>query len=172
MNRIRVTLISSLAVLLFLPLLASAQSNDGSIEASWDRAASERPVKVERPVVPSPAPAAKSEGLKYTNTAWDAQRSGTSRPWPKLSASSTAKDYFDTNTAVIDSLSRLYCLSSNYISTLRIRNTQAMQGRVSTLKDFNYEEGQAPATPASARSTLHALHKELMQLLERCLIGR
>ena len=47
-----------------------------------------------------------------------------------------------------------------------------MQGKVSTLKDFNYEGEQAPAAPASARSTLHALHKELMQLLERCLIGR
>ncbi len=172
MIRIRVTLFSSLAILLFLPLLVSAQSKDGSIKASWDRAASEQPATVDRPVVTQPTPATRHEDMTYTKTAWGAQRSGTSRPWPKLTTSSTATEYFEANTAVIDSLSRLYCLSSNYISTLKIRNSQAMQGRTSNLKDFSYEEGQAPAVPVSARSTLQALHKELMQLLERCLIGR
>ncbi len=169
MNRHRVMLFISMLALLMLPAVVSAQSSDNSIEASWERAETPAP---QRPYVqPAPQPQ-KSDGLKYQETAWGSKRSKSSRPWPKLTSSSTVKEYFDANNAVIDSLSNLYCLSTNYVSTLRIRNQQSMQGRDSQLRDFNYEEGQQSVPPSTARTSVQALHKELMQLLERCLIGR
>ncbi|MCB2204416.1 hypothetical protein KQI65_06665 [bacterium] len=171
MNRLRVTLTVSMLTLLLFPLLAHAQTKDNSIEASWERASSTPPRETRVQPAP-PAPVERSEGLKYEDTAWDASRSEKSRPWPKLTSSSTAKEYFDANAAVIDSLSHLYCLSSNYISTLRIRNQQAMQDRDPQLDEFDYEEGQQPVPSADARMSVQALHKELMQLLERCLVGR
>lgn len=172
MNRLRVTLTTSLLTLLLLPMLAHAQAPDNSIEASWERASS-TPPRETRVQPPPPAPKVRSEGLKYEDTAWDASRDEKSRPWPTLTSSSTTKEYFDANTAVIDSLAHLYCLSSNYISTLRIRNQQAMQDRdPQQLDEFDYENGTDPVSAADARMSVQALHKELMQLLERCLIGR
>jgi hypothetical protein len=172
MNRLRATLSFGMFSLLMLPAVLSAQS-DNSIEASWERAATKSPVPRQR-VQPPPPPVqdARSEGMEYGKTAWDDGRKESARPWPTLSATSTAKEYFDANAAVIDSLSSLYCLSSNYIVTLRMRNQQSMQGEDPQLRDFNYEGEQQPAPPASARPSVQALHKELMQLLERCLIGR
>ena len=172
MKRIRVALCTALLSLFLLPLTAASQTDDGSIEASWERAASEPASAGERVLPPPPPPSHKGENMEYTKTVWNTERSRESRPWPKLTESSTARQYFDANTAVIDSLSHLYCLSSNYLSTLRIRNQQAMQGREPQMDEFAYEEGEQPVPTASARTSLHALHKELLQLLERCLIGR
>ncbi|MDT8324244.1 MAG: hypothetical protein RRA94_09040 [Bacteroidota bacterium] len=171
MNRLRVTLSSCMLSLFMLPAVVSAQAPDNSIEASWERAATTPPV--ERRVQPTPpAPKVDDKGMEYGSSAWDASRKETSRPWPTLSTSSTAKEYFEANTAVIDSLSRLYCISSNYITTLRIRNQQSMQGDDPQLRAFSYEGARRPAPTAEARPSVQALHKELMQLLERCLVGR
>jgi len=170
MNRLRVTFFISMLTLFMLPAVVSAQSSDNSIEASWERA--ETPPPQKQQVQSAAQPLRQSEGLKYQKTAWGSKQSESSRPWPKLTSTSSAKEYFDANNAVIDSLASLYCLSTNYVSTLRIRNQQSMQGRDSQLRDFNYEGGQQPALPPSARTSVQALHKELMQLLERCLIGR
>ncbi len=172
MNRLRATLSTCMLSLFMLPAVVSAQS-DNSIEASWERAATKSPVQQQR-VQPPPPPVQNvhREGMEYEKTAWDDGRKESPRPWPTLTATSTAKEYYDANVAVIDSLSHLYCLSSNYISTLRIRNQQSMQGEDPQLRDFNYEGERQPAPAASARPSVQALHKELMQLLERCLIGR
>jgi hypothetical protein len=173
MIRIRAALYTALMSMILLPVLTSAQTDDGSIEASWKRAPSQ-PAPSEHRMVPPPPPSQEADrsAMEYTKTTWDAERSPASRPWPKLTAQSSAREYFDANAVVIDSLASLYCISSNYISTLRIRNQQAMQGREPQLKEFAYEEGEQPVPTASARTSLHALHKELLQLLERCLVGR
>jgi hypothetical protein len=168
MNSIRIALSALLLTILLLPSLSFGQSNDGTIEASWNRPAT---VPAER-VVPYPPPAVNSSasGMEYTRTAWERRRTGSSRPWPKLSANPTTQEYFDVNTAVIDSLAHLYCLSSNYIGTLRIRNQQALQSKDPQMRQFAYEGKPAPAS--SGQPSLQALHKELMQLLDRCLVGR
>lgn len=172
MNRIRVALCTALLTMFLLPMTAVSQSDDGSIEASWERAASNPSPTGERVLPPPPPPCDEREDMEYTKTAWGSERSRESRPWPQLTESSPARDIFDTNTAVIDSLSHLYCLSSNYLSTLRIRNRQAMQGREPQMDQFAYTEGEQPVPTANARTSLHALHKELLQLLERCLMRR
>ncbi len=172
MKRIRVALCTALLSLFLMPLTAVSQTDDGSIEASWEQAAETPAPAGERVYPPPPPPSDEGRDMEYTKTVWDAERSPESRPWPKLTESSSAREFFDANTAVIDSLSHLYCLSSNYLSTLRIRNQQAMQGREPQMDEFAYEEGEKPVPTASARTSLHALHKELLQLLERCLIGR
>lgn len=172
MKRIRVALYIALLSLFLLPLTAASQTDDGSIEASWDRAASKPTPTGERVLPPPPPPSDEGEDMEYTKTVWNADRSRESRPWPELTESSSAREFFDANTAVIDSLSHLYCLSSNYLSTLRIRNQQAMQGREPQMDEFAYQEGEQPVPTASARTSLHGLHKELLQLLERCLTGR
>jgi len=171
MNRLRLTLFICLLAFIMLPTAVFAQSKDNSIEASWNRASTP---SVQKPRVqhPAPVPVPESDGLEYDKTTWDATRSHASRPWPKMTATSTVKEYFDANNVVIDSLSRLYCISTNYISTLRIRNQQAMQGRGTQLRDFNYEGDQPPLPASSDRASMQALYKELIQLLERCLVGR
>jgi hypothetical protein len=168
MNCIRIAFSTFLLTMFLLPSLSFGQGNEGTIEASWNRAPS---APTERVVTP-PAPAKKSEtrDMSYTKTAWESQRTNASRPWPALSANPTAKEYFDVNTAVIDSLSHLYCLSSNYIGTLRIRNQQAMQSKEPSMRQFDYDGKPVPAS--SGQPSLQALHKELLQLLDRCLVGR
>ncbi len=168
MNSIRIAISAFLLTLFLLPSMSYGQSNDGSIEASWNRSSS---APAERVVYPPP-PAAKSTGSEagYTKTAWETQRTGPSRPWPTLSARPTTQEYFDVNTAVIDSLSHLYCLSSNYIGTLRIRNQQALQSKEPRLRQFDYDG--KPTAASSGQPSLQALHKELLQLLDRCLVGR
>ena len=120
MNCIRIAFSTLLLTMFLLPSLSFGQGNEGTIEASWNRAPSQPAERIVTP--PPPAPAPKTGDMSYTKTAWESQRANTSRPWPALSANPTMKEYFDVNTAVIDSLSHLYCLSSNYIGTLRIRN--------------------------------------------------
>lgn len=178
MNSLRIAFGTLLLAGLLLPVLSSAQTQDGTIEASWKRASS-APSPGER-VVPPPPPTREAvkprpvqnepEGTQYPEAAWEKQRTGTSRPWPVLSAHPTQKEYFDVNTAVIDSLAHLYCLSANYIGTLRIRNQQAVQGQEPGARQFDYDG--KPAASTQGRQSLQALHKELLLLLDRCLVGR
>ncbi|MFZ1728914.1 MAG: hypothetical protein WBQ23_01025 [Bacteroidota bacterium] len=168
MNSIRIVLSTLLLTLFLLPSVSFGQGNAGTIESSWNRPSS---APAER-VVPTPQPSAKSSeiDMEYPKTAWDRERTGTSRPWPTLSANPTTQEYFDVNTAVIDSLAHLYCLSSNYIGTLRIRNQQALQSKEPHMRQFAYEG--KPTAASSGQPSLQALHKELLQLLDRCLVGR
>ncbi|MBE0644653.1 MAG: hypothetical protein IH600_11285 [Bacteroidetes bacterium] len=171
MNCIRIAFSTFLLTMFLLPSLSFGQGNEGTIEASWNRPHS-TPPPVERVVTPPP-PAANADVryMEYTKPAWDSKRTNASRPWPALSANPTVKEYFDVNTAVIDSLSHLYCLSSNYIGTLRIRNQQALQSKgPQQMRQFDYDGKPAPSN--SGTPSLQVLHKELLQLLERCLVGR
>lgn len=174
MNSIRIVFSSILLTLFLLPSLSFGQGNDGTIESSWNRPRSAPAERVVPPPPPQPSPSAKSTGtgtaMEYPKTAWDRERSVSSRPWPTLSAHPTVKEYFDVNTAVIDSLSRLYCLSGNFIGTLRIRNQQAFESKEPRLRQFDYDG--KPMAASSGQPSLQALHKELMQLLDRCLVGR
>lgn len=168
MSSIRIAFSTLLLSLLLLPSRSLSQGNEGTIEASWNRATS-TPPPAERVVVTPPRKEV-SENAEYRVHAWDSQRNAASRPWPALSSQPTAREYYDVNTAVIDSLSHLYCLSSNYIGTLRIRNQQALQGKEPQMRQFDYDG--KPAAGSSGQPSLQALHKELLQLLDRCLVGR
>ncbi len=168
MSSIRIAFSTLLLTLFFLPSPGFGQGNEGTIEASWNRAKSSPP-PAERVVIQAPRREVR-ESAEYRTEAWDSHRRAASRPWPVLSSHPTAQEYYDVNTAVIDSLSHLYCLSSNYIGTLRIRNQQALQGKEPQLRQFDYDG--KPAAASSGQPSLQALHKELLQLLERCLVGR
>jgi hypothetical protein len=168
MSSIRIAFSTLLLSLLLLPSQSFSQGNEGTIEASWNRAKSSPP-PAERVVVTSPRKEVRENAGNHAH-AWDSQRSHASRPWPALSSHPTAREYYDVNTAVIDSLSHLYCLSSNYIGTLRIRNQQALQGKEPQMRQFDYDG--KPAAASSGQPSLQALHKELLQLLDRCLVGR
>ena len=154
-----------------LPLAPTlhAQAQQGTIESSWNRVPRQeaprkdvpKQVVIEEQRVPRTPPPAGS--------VWDTERSMTSRPWP-LPPNPGPRDYYTANIAVIDSLARLYCLSAGYVSGLRQRNEECLTPTPGTApRDFNYQ-GQQPA-PA-ARPSAQALHRELLQLLERCLSPR
>ncbi|MBR9976048.1 MAG: hypothetical protein KFF77_10740 [Bacteroidetes bacterium] len=178
MNRLRIAFGTLMLAGLLLPVLSNAQTPDGTIEASWNRAPSAHSSR--HHVVPPPPPTREAvkprpvrgehADAEYTDGAWEKQRGGTSRPWPSLSAHPTQHEYYDVNTAVIDSLAHLYCLSTNYIGTLRIRNQQAHQGQEPAARQFDYDG--KPAASTQGRQSLQALHKELLSLLDRCLVGR
>jgi hypothetical protein len=123
-------------------------------------------------VVTPPPPAHRHVVVEgdYPTEAWEKQRSGESRPWPRLSSHPTTNEYYNVNTAVIDSLAHLYCLSANYIGTLRVRNDQALQSREPDGRQFDYDG--KPAASKHGQQSLQALHKELLHLLDRCLVGR
>ncbi|MFA6233693.1 MAG: hypothetical protein WC824_05805 [Bacteroidota bacterium] len=168
MNSSRIVFSTLVLALFLIPSLSFGQGNEGTIESSWNRPSSapaERVVSPPRAVVKS-----SGEDMDYSRNTWDRGRSESSRPWPKLSSNPTTQEYYDVNTAVIDSLSHLYCLSSNYIGTLRIRNQQAMQMKDPQMRQFAYDG--KPVAASSGQPSLQALHKELMQLLDRCLVGR
>lgn len=167
--------------LLCLPAIGFGQAQDGTIEASWNRpsptpaprvqpAPSREQARSREQTAPSPRRGT-ADDAKYSEHAWDKQRHPSSRPWPALSARPTVQEYYTVNTAVIDSLAHLYCLSTNYIGSLRLRNEQALQSKEQPhARDFNYDG--TPAAPRHGQQSLQALHKELMLLLERCLVGR
>lgn len=176
MNSIRFAFCTLLLLVVLLPAHSSAQDRGGTIESSWDRAATTPAPRVVPPPPPvreavKPRPVAEPEtGTRYPEGAWEKERGATSRPWPTLSANPTQKEYHEANTAVIDSLAHLYCLSANYLGTLRIRNQQALQSQEPSSRQFDYDGRPAPS--GQARQSLQALHKELMLLLDRCLVGR
>ena len=176
MNSIRYAIATLLLILVLVPARSSAQTQDGTIEASWNRASSAPAQRVLPP--PSPAPQAvkprpesrSDDRDRYPESAWEKERGTQSRPWPTLSANPTQNEYFQANTAVIDSLAHLYCLSANYLGSLRMRNQQALQSHEPGARQFDYDGRPAPS--AQGRQSLQALHKELMLLLDRCLVGR
>lgn len=179
--KVPINLISFMAILLLLPALSLAQHHKGTVAESWDNAS---PASAEKAsVVPLQKTA---ETVGSDTSPWNKQRRPESRAWPALSTNATGGDYFKANTMVIDSLARLYCLSSNYLETLRKRNEQAAgttNDHGSSRRDFNYNSA-SPATTGSYqsssgnksavgnKSSLQVIYKELNGLLDRCLHGR
>ncbi|HOJ04950.1 MAG TPA: hypothetical protein PK916_13205 [Bacteroidota bacterium] len=160
-------LIGILALLLTPSLRAQAQQ--GSIESSWNRAPRQEAPRKEAPKQVIIEEKRVQRTLPPAGSVWDNERSATSRPWP-LPSNPGPRDYYTANTAVIDSLARLYCLSPGYVSSLRLRNEECMSTTPGNApKDFSYQ-GQKPQ--AAARPSVQALHRELLQLLERCLSPR
>jgi hypothetical protein len=175
MNRSYFVFAMLFPLLCFLCSTAHSQGQDGTIQSSWERAASVAPVERVTPSVPARQYRQPQTERSTPVSPWKQGRDSDSRPWPALSSTSTPRDYFDANTVVIDSLARLYCLSSNYIGTLRIRNEQAMQGFEPQVRDFNYQRDAAATggqPTGHGRQSVRMLHKELLQLLDRCLVGR
>jgi hypothetical protein len=156
--------------LLFPAEYAFSQVREGTIEHSWKRAAQEvrTTPPAHRYVAPHPRQVEQQRA-----TAWDAARSPETRPWPMLPPDPGPKDYHAVNTAVIDSLSQLYCLSPGYVTTLRVRNDEAYHGApAGREREFSYTQSGPPAAREANRPSLQALYKELLQLLDRCLVGR
>jgi|GEM_PF-1243380 len=148
-----------------------AQHREGTIEASWERAESRTRVTHER----RPSEDYRSMETQRSDqrgNVWDTGRTPESRPWPKLPEHPGAHDYFEANTALIDSLNNLYCLSANYIQTLQTRNNDAIHSPEGVEpRQFTYDAARKTDIE-SYRVSLQALHKELQQLLDRCLTGR
>jgi hypothetical protein len=172
MKRITVAIALFAVSLLLLPQVSPSQAREGTVEASWNRA--ERSGQYLAPPVSAPRHVeSQRQTERHTATAWEMQRSKTTHPWPSLPANPTPRDYHLVNTAVIDSLSHLYCLSPGYITTLRSRNDDAIQATPATReRDFSYSEGSRATAKEANRPSLQALHKELLQLLDRCFAGR
>lgn len=104
--------------------------------------------------------------------AWQSGRRTTQVPWPSLPAHPTVQDYHAANGLVLDSLTSLYCLSTNYLRALRARNDAGLSAQTPAGgKDFAYQQRSA-APAASARPSLDALHRELLDLLDSCIRPR
>ncbi len=172
MKRFPVSISLLILSVLFAANNISAQPREGTVEASWKRAAQGESMSPSyRVQEQSKTVAPRVEAPRAT--AWDEKRSAETRPWAALPANPTPRDYHSVNTVVIDSLSHLYCLSPGYVTTLRSRNEEAFQGGATAReREFSYSEGGRAVTRETNRPSLQALYKELMQLLDRCLAGR
>jgi hypothetical protein len=148
-----------------------AQSRDGSIEDSW-----KNPSKDTAPVTRQDQPFLQGD-KQYRN--WDQKPQEPPRTWnqqpKKASPPAMSRDMYSSNAQLIDSLSTLYCLSSNYLTTLRNRN-EASRGTVQPMptppRDFSYQQRTTEQKPLPGRESPEALRKELLQLLDQCLYGR
>jgi hypothetical protein len=161
-------LCTAICLMLCAPSTTRAQSRDGSIGDSWLNTPKEKPAatKADQPFL--------QPDKQYK--AWDQRPQEPARTWtPKKQPAPLSGDLYSSNSRLIDSLTTLYCLSSNYLSTLRNRN-EATRGTVPTPlpqpKDFSYQQSAPEQKPLPGRESPEALHKELMQLLEQCLYGR
>lgn len=174
-------MIRNLSILFMICFFVFAQVNvqaqsasPGSIESSWNNAPKKHveepthyPKKVEHPAKGTDA-----------YQAWEKMRSPVSQPWPYLSKSPTPINYYNANSLIIDSLQSLYCLSTNYIRTLRSRNEGAYKSMQPPpplpKKDFQYKDSKVPyyKNDAGNRESLSAFYKELQNLLQNCLYGR
>jgi len=165
----------SIFALVFLGVFTlHAQNRNGSIEDSWERAPKEIKEKpVEQHYQQHETAVQKNSVEPYP--IWDKPRSSLSRPWPYIPENPTKKDYFSANSVLIDSLTNLYCLSTNYIKSLSNRNNVGLAPPPPppTRKDFSYKQSEPPAKGTiQASESLEALYKELLQLLDQCLYGR
>ena len=156
------------AFILTGPAALTGQTRDGSIQESWDRAPKEKPSQTQRQQ-PQFLP---GTGDNYST--WDRQRSEQARTWTRPAAPAVTKDYHTSNTQLIDSLAALYCLSANYITTLRQRNesTGSTSAPRPAQRDFAYAVPAPEQKPLPGRESPEALRKELLQLLDQCLYGR
>ena len=160
-----------MSVLAFLTcnLVAVAQSREGSIGDSWNSAPREKST------VDTKQPQPFLQGEKQYR-AWEHRVEETQRTWTtKPQQSPIPRNQQSTNSQLIDSLSTLYCLSSNYLATLRNReeaSRMTVPSAPSRPKDFSYQQGPPDYKPLPGRESPEALHKELLQLLEQCLYGR
>lgn len=120
---------------------------------------------------PSQLPPASRAPLPESG-AWQGGRGAARHVWPSLPAQPTLRDYHAANKQVLDSLTTLYCLSANYLRALHVRNDAGLSAQApADGRDFSYQQrGAAPA--ASARPSLDALHRELLELLDACVRPR
>lgn len=147
---------------MLLPSTLHAQSRPGTVGDSWKSA-------------PAQSTQGKAPATGTDAAAWNKERTSSSRPWPQLPEKPMSSDYYKVNTMVIDSLSRLYCVSSSYLHTLRQRNEKASSKPAVSSKDgqgFQYNQPTAAAPPPQGHESPQALYRELTSLLDRCLHGR
>ena len=169
MTTFRIT--TALLLLFALAYTSSAQTSPGSIQASWDK--STKAKQAEMKPAPTVQRTAKKSDQAYTS--WEKQRVSESQPWPYLPKTPTSQQIFSANTMVLDSLQNLYCLSTNYLRSLRARNDAAYRAsQPEQKKDFHYTPPaqQSVRNETVIKESLSALHKELMQLLNNCIYGR
>jgi hypothetical protein len=174
MNKLFPLALLCLTCLSILPSVIRAQSRDESIQSSWDRAAREKNPTVQ-PQTQEPNIFLRREGDQYPD--WDKRKASEAKAWPAQAKVGAPRDYQTANTQLIDSLSSLYCLSSNYIAMLRHRNESVRPAAPSAppLREFTYTAPQGQETtrkPASGQESPDALNRELLQLLERCLSNK
>jgi hypothetical protein len=182
MKQVVVFLLAIVCFFLAMHVQAVAQTHDRSIEDSWERSAT-TPLETPRSASTTPRSASTTPppslwdvhpapGTGYPS--WDASGPAPAATWPGPSAAApTGRNLAGTNSALIDSLSNLYCVSSTFITSLRNRNELA-RGAVAPAaagKDFQYKTAPAVEIPTGTESA-DALHRELLLLLERCLYGR
>lgn len=157
----------------FVFLLAGnlmSQSSPGSIQASWEKAAKNKPVEIKPPLQQT-----KQTKTGEYNPVWEKQRSAPTAPWPYLPKAPSATQYHDANTMIIDSLQTLYCLSTNYLRSLRARNESAYGAtQPESKKDFQYSQPpqREMRNESIARESLSTIHEELITLLQNCVYGR
>ena len=159
----------SMVCLLAGSSVATAQSHEGSIGDSWNSAPKEK----------APAGAKQTQPFlqgEKQYQAWEHRAQESQKTWTQKSQPiPMSRDYYTTNSRLIDSLSTLYCLSSNYLTTLRNRNEATRSGVPASPpqpKDFSYQQSVQEHTALPGRESPEALHKELLQLLDQCLYGR
>ena len=109
---------------------------------------------------------------------WKEMQPPNENAWPYVPKNATQDDYYAVNQTVLDSLSQLYCLSPGYLRKMELKNealktrhehgaAPSDDGRFSYQKDsWNRQEA---SDESGRRSSLQALHVELMGLLNRCL---
>lgn len=159
-----------LMLLLFASVITQgrAQTHEGTIESSWEARSGTREY-----VTQPPPPVRSAPERPDTYTTWNRVRSMESRPWPQLPKNPTGSDYYQANSALIDSLANLYCLSSNYVRTLRNRNESLERPLPPLRRDFSYTESEHRQVRSGyARQSYESLYKELLLLLDQCLYGK
>ncbi len=166
-------LIRRLTLLLFLFMgLGSGPlwSQGSTIERSWEHPMPRKHVekKAYKPYVQE---AAGQQPATERYNPWQQSRSEESYPWPALPPRPGALDYHKANTMLIDSLTNLYCLSTNYLRYLRQRNDLAMSlPKAPAKKEFAYTP--EARIPEGVREQLKELYDELQTLLVQCIEGR
>ncbi|NOY05517.1 MAG: hypothetical protein GXO82_02600 [Chlorobi bacterium] len=165
-------LIRRLTLLLFLFMglgTGPLWSQGSTIERSWENPKPRKHVD-KSAYKPYEKKAAEQPATEHYNP-WQQSRSAETYPWPALPQHPGALDYHEANTMLIDSLTNLYCLSTNYLRYLRQRNDLTVSlPKTPAEKEFAYTKGAH--IPESVREQLKELYDELQTLLVQCIEGR
>ncbi len=165
-------LIRRLTLLLFFFTILGGgllRAQESTIEQSWEHPAPRK--HVDKSTYKPFAGETTTNPANERYNPWQQSRSVESYPWPNLPPRPGALDYHKANTMLIDSLTNLYCLSTNYLRYLRQRNDLTVSlTKTSAHKEFSYTKG-API-PESVRVQLKELYDELQTLLVQCIEGR
>ena len=144
---------------------AFAQTQEGSVQTSWDKS-QKNPVN-NNTMRQKPAEK-KSYWDKDSVTYW--KKTHPQKPaQPATEPGISAKNLYQANDVLIDSLLHLYCVSSNYIVDLRIQNHIAFDQPPETAVA---QQGSSAPQQKSTKTSLadpQALHNKLVELLNRCL---